>query len=673
MKRLFLFIAAAAVLLTVSIHDAPASPEFSGQTHLACSACHVHPDGGGKLTLKGSRFKADGYILPTGEERPLWKTRLLRTLLGFFHILFGVIWFGSIIYVHLVIKPQSLVAGMPKSEKLMGRLCIVVVGLTGIGLSLMKFQEVRELWTTSFGIIWIVKVGTYLLMVGVAAFATTYIDRRLHEAAKKADAPKADGKEGRPAHIQYAGRLYDVTGSKFWKSGTHMARHFAGTDLTEAMGNAPHGPEVLDRVKDIGPAPAPGPDPIQGVLRIFVALAYFILVCVLIVLSCVVWWRWGPPLVDPFPSWTREKAQTCLQCHHQETPAVLADWSTSTHARNGVSCMHCHLASGLDSDVSSLHKNHGSLNVAPIVTPKDCSRCHLNRAQEFQRSKHARSVTIVLAADPFLKESRLSETEIRTGCEGCHGTGLVAGSADMEASRGLPRGVGSRNPDRSAGNCGACHGPHGFAASRARRAEACGKCHVGPEHPQMEIYRESKHGTLYLTSGDSWAWESAATTWSAGVDYRTPTCAACHMSGAANLPASHDVGERLSWELQASPAVRPEDADWKEARSRMETVCLQCHSLLWTHSHFDRLDRLVDEINTTYDAPMRRHLEDLYRRNLLDKTFLTDERTEIEWLEMGRREGRAAKMGAAMMAPDFTWWHGLYELKKRFTAIKEVR
>ncbi|MGA9821243.1 MAG: hypothetical protein WBQ36_06580 [Desulfobaccales bacterium] len=28
-------------------------------------------------------------------------------------------------------------------------------------------------------------------------------------------------------------------------------------------------------------------------------------------------------------------------------------------------------------------------------------------------------------------------------------------------------------------------------------------------------------------------------------------------------------------------------------------------------------------------------------------------------------------MGAAMMAPDYTWWHGFYELKKRFCAIME--
>ena len=28
-------------------------------------------------------------------------------------------------------------------------------------------------------------------------------------------------------------------------------------------------------------------------------------------------------------------------------------------------------------------------------------------------------------------------------------------------------------------------------------------------------------------------------------------------------------------------------------------------------------------------------------------------------------------MGTAMMAPDYTWWHGFYECKKRFNSYME--
>ena len=29
-------------------------------------------------------------------------------------------------------------------------------------------------------------------------------------------------------------------------------------------------------------------------------------------------------------------------------------------------------------------------------------------------------------------------------------------------------------------------------------------------------------------------------------------------------------------------------------------------------------------------------------------------------------------MGAAMMAPDYAWWHGFYELKRRYIHIRKA-
>jgi predicted heme/steroid binding protein/uncharacterized membrane protein len=61
-----------------------------------------------------------------------------------------------------------------------------------------------------------------------------------------------DGKEGRPAYVVYEGVVYDVSGSPLWAEGRHMNRHQAGNDLTEAFRAAPHGVEVLERVKKVG-------------------------------------------------------------------------------------------------------------------------------------------------------------------------------------------------------------------------------------------------------------------------------------------------------------------------------------------------------------------------------------------------------------------------------------
>ncbi|MBU1420599.1 MAG: cytochrome b5 [Proteobacteria bacterium] len=59
-----------------------------------------------------------------------------------------------------------------------------------------------------------------------------------------------DGAKG--VYVAYKGRVYDVSGSKLWKTGEHMKRHHAGTDLTSELAGAPHGPEMLERFPQVG-------------------------------------------------------------------------------------------------------------------------------------------------------------------------------------------------------------------------------------------------------------------------------------------------------------------------------------------------------------------------------------------------------------------------------------
>lgn len=61
-----------------------------------------------------------------------------------------------------------------------------------------------------------------------------------------------DGKEGKPAYISFKGKVYDVSGSKFWIDGEHMNGHFAGVDITKYLVNAPHGEEVLKAFPVVG-------------------------------------------------------------------------------------------------------------------------------------------------------------------------------------------------------------------------------------------------------------------------------------------------------------------------------------------------------------------------------------------------------------------------------------
>jgi hypothetical protein len=49
----------------------------------------------------------------------------------------------------------------------------------------------------------------------------------------------------------------------------------------------------------------------------------------------------------------------------------------------------------------------------------------------------------------------------------------------------------------------------------------------------------------------------------------------------------------------------------------------------------------------------------------LTKTTFSE---RIEWVyyQLWHHEGRRARMGTAMMGPDYTQWHGFYEVAKRF-------
>jgi predicted heme/steroid binding protein/uncharacterized membrane protein len=57
--------------------------------------------------------------------------------------------------------------------------------------------------------------------------------------------------EGRTL-VAVNGTVYDVSPSKRWAGGKHMNRHRAGSDLTDAIKAAPHGPEVLERFEVVG-------------------------------------------------------------------------------------------------------------------------------------------------------------------------------------------------------------------------------------------------------------------------------------------------------------------------------------------------------------------------------------------------------------------------------------
>ena len=379
-----------------------------------------------------------------------------------------------------------------------------------------------------------------------------------------------------------------------------------------------------------------------------------------------------------------DDAKECISCHKKESPGQFNDWAESAHARSNITCIDCHGAQKGDQDISQSHFEFGPLAITGVVTPKDCSRCHPDETKEYARSKHANTLKIIWKIDNWLKQGMNSEAERSTGCMHCHGSVLKIDKKGRLTSDTWPNvGVGRANLDGSFGSCSSCHTRHRFDIAEARKPEACGQCHLGPDHPQIEIYTESKHGAIYSAEGQKWRWRSAPGAWTAGIDYRAPTCSSCHMSGATvgrdSVSTTHDVTERLSWEIQAPLTVRPSDfkampakTHWSTERTKMKTVCRQCHSKLWADNHYERLDKAVIEYNETYYKPAKKIMDDLAAKKLISTDRDFDDPVEVEFYELWHHEGRRARMGAAMMAPDYTWWHGFYELKKRLNHLRSM-
>jgi hydroxylamine dehydrogenase len=357
-----------------------------------------------------------------------------------------------------------------------------------------------------------------------------------------------------------------------------------------------------------------------------------------------------------------ETGDRCLACHKEKTPGLFNQWNGSKHAAGGVTCLECHQAAQTDDD-AFMHE--GTL-VATLVTPKDCAQCHPDEASQVQASYHATAGEILESQDAYLAHVAGGEPAAITGCENCHGCKVKFDNASpnkLSAKSWPNSGIGRLNPDGSKGACHACHTRHSFSAAQARQPESCSKCHLGPDHPQREVYEESKHGNAYYTHLDAMNLKSDR--WVVGQDYfEAPTCATCHMSATSTAKVTHDVGTRLSWTLR--PAVSVHKDNWEAKRTAMKDVCSTCHGGAFVDGHYKQFDATVALYNDKFAKPAGTIMQLVRKNNLLERP--ADFSNEIEWVywELWHHEGRRMRHGAAMMGPDYTWWHGAYEVAKHF-------
>ncbi|HTO87597.1 MAG TPA: multiheme c-type cytochrome [Thermoanaerobaculia bacterium] len=363
--------------------------------------------------------------------------------------------------------------------------------------------------------------------------------------------------------------------------------------------------------------------------------------------------------------------QTCITCHERATPGIVAQWRGSGHARQGVTCQDCHGADAKDPGAFL----HEGVTIVTVVTPGNCANCHGDIAAEFQHSHHAEAAKFIGSLDNILGEIVEGRLAAVNGCWQCHGSTVTllrnADGSIRKTASGAPAidpntwpntGIGRINLDGTRGACTACHSRHAFSKAMARQPEVCGKCHLGPDHPQAEIYAESKHGIAYQTQINLMHLDSPS--WVLGVDYTAaPTCSTCHMSATRGQKSTHDVGARISWTLR--PVVSKKLEHWEEKRAAMKEVCSHCHGGDFVNAFYRNFDDTVDLWNTKFAEPAQKIMEALKKAGKVSPTPFDD---EIEWTfyRLWHHEGRRARMGASMQGPDFVQWHGFFEVAENF-------
>jgi len=136
-----------------------ATPEHSRETKQGCMICHLKP-AGGALNPRGLEYAASGYRWPPhGGYRALGHIKKsVRFFIGFLHITAAFLWFGTILYVHLLLRPGYAIKGLPRGEVVLGLICMAIVGVTGALLTVSKIKGLDVLYESRWGLLLSLKI-----------------------------------------------------------------------------------------------------------------------------------------------------------------------------------------------------------------------------------------------------------------------------------------------------------------------------------------------------------------------------------------------------------------------------------------------------------------------------------------------------------------------------------
>ena len=355
----------------------------------------------------------------------------------------------------------------------------------------------------------------------------------------------------------------------------------------------------------------------------------------------------------------------CAECHIQQQYSVVHEYEMSVHAQKGINCLDCHKPAE-----GQQKKDHHGFVVSTKLTAGNCRSCHEPIYQEFLRSRHAAPSWAAVYGEAGLKPEQVAFSEQfqpggtrrpphpLTAIEGPSAT--TSGCAQCHA-------VGKPNNDGTIGTCTACHTRHTSSVAIARLPKTCGQCHLGPDHSQLEIYEESKHGVMFHAQEKLLNLEAPPKTLSTR-DMFVPTCATCHLSGLNGQKVTHDPSDRLSYYL-ADPITKPRP-NKDRAQIAMKQLCVQCHTPALVDRVYVDAEKVVASTNEKVQAASD-IMTGLRNEGVLSGPPFTQP-IDFIYFDLWHYDGRTSKHGAFMGGADFVQWHGNYPMLARTVELRAL-
>ncbi len=383
--------------------------------------------------------------------------------------------------------------------------------------------------------------------------------------------------------------------------------------------------------------------------------------------------------------------EVCIGCHKAVSPGLVADWESSAHSNEDVTCSTCH---------GDKHKKSKDSKLAQLPDEQVCAECHEKQFGQFVKGKHNLGWT-ALNALPITHVEPDELMEGGRGCGGCHNMGVKS-----EAQKKDQRDKGYRYQNNS---CDECHTRHAFSVKEAQDPKACQICHMGYDHPQWEMWESSKHGARYAVKEKGKLPENAA----------APTCQFCHLPDGTHenhtgwgflgvrLPLPEDkqwASDRVTI-LKALGVLNPETgkptarleavkaADlarltqeaWQTERDKMIKRCKKCHAEQYAREQLEMGDAMIQKA----DRLMAKAIETvaaLYKDGIIKKPdhysfaypdflyFMRTGGSHIDQVlfEMYMKHRMRTYQGVFHINPDYAYWYGWAMMVKDLDEIKEL-